>query len=269
MKTPADAGKEKELLESIIKNSAVATFALGAHHKVIYWNDACEELTGIKAKEVVGTDGHWKAFYRHRRPCVADIVLYGLSEDFSNLYKTRSKSLLSKGGLHAEDWFRNLGGKDRYVIFDAAPIHDEEGNIIAAVETLQDITALKRSEEALEEHCRSVTAAFNSLPAPAAIISVDEKKYVEVNRSWEMLTGYSREALVGRKVLGSPMWPDPLEPERLIEKAVESRGFRDAGILIKPKAGETMTWLLSADLLEYSGRLCVIFSGQKMAGGKK
>ncbi len=269
MKTVEDTRKEKNLLESVIKKSAVATFVLDKNHKVKYWNEACEELTGVKAKDVMGTDEHWKAFYQHRRPCVADIVLYGLSEDFSNLYKTRSKSLLTKGGLHAEDWFRNLGGKDRYVIFDAAPVYDEAGEILAAVETLQDITGLKRSEEALNDQCRSTTAAFMAVPAPVAIISVDEKKYVEVNRSWENLTGYSSEELIGRKVYGSPMWPDPLEPDRLIEKAIDARGFRDAGTLIKPREGEKMTWLLSAELLEYSGRLCVIFSGQNMGCGKK
>jgi two-component system NtrC family sensor kinase len=269
MKTHLDAGKQKKLLESIIQRSAVATFVLDAGHKVLYWNEACEELTGVKAQDVVGTDDHWKAFYLLRRPCVADIALYGLSEDFSKLYKTPSKSLLSKEGLHAEDWFLNLNGKDRYVIFDAAPVYDETGEIVAAVETLQDITALKRSEEALSDHDRSMTAAFNALPAPAAIISIDDRTYLEVNRSWETLTGYSRKELVGKTVLRPSLWSDALEPGKLIEKAISAGGFRNVGAGIDPKNGETRTWLISAELLEYAGRLCVIFSGQDIGAGTK
>lgn len=269
MKNPADADKQKKLLESIIQRSAVATFVLGADHRVIYWNEACEELTGVKAQDVVGTDGHWKAFYHLRRPCVADIALYGLSEDFSKLYKTPSKSLLSKEGLHAEDWFPDLNGKDRYVIFDAAPVYDETGEIVAAVETLQDITALKRSEEALCDHDRSMTAAFNALPAPAAIVSVDDKTCLDVNRSWEKLTGYSHKELVGKTVLQHSLWSDSREPGKLIEKAVSAGGFRNVGARINVKNGETRTWLISAELLEYAGRLCAIFSGQDIGAGTK
>jgi two-component system NtrC family sensor kinase len=268
MKTQLDAGKEKELLESIIQRLAVAAFVLDADHKVIYWNEACEELTGVKAKDVLGTNDHWKAFYDHR-PCVADIALYGLSEDFSKLYKKPSKSLLSKTGLHAEDWFPNLGGKDRYLIFDAAPVYDETGEIVAAVETLQDITALKRSEEEQNDQCRSMTAAFMALPAPAAIISIDDKTYLEVNRSWETLTGYSRKELIGKTVFQPFLWSDTLEPGKLIEKAIKMGGFRDLGTRIDPKDGETRIWLISAELLEYAGRLCVIFSGQDVSKGTK
>jgi two-component system NtrC family sensor kinase len=269
MKTQADAGKEKKLLESIIQRSAVATFVLDADHKVIYWNEACEELTGVKAKDLMGTDDHWKAFYDHHRPCVADIALYGISEDFSKLYKTHSLSLLSKEGLHAEDWFPGLNGKDRYVIFDAAPVYDEAGEIVAAVETLQDITALKLSEEALNDHDRSMTAAFNALPAPAAIISIDDKTYLEVNRSWETHTGYARKELLGKTVFQPFLWSDSLEPGKLIEKAIATRGFRDLGTRIDTKEGEPRVWLLSAELLEYAGRLCVIFSGQDVSKGTK
>jgi two-component system NtrC family sensor kinase len=269
MKTQADTNKEKKLLESIIQSSAVATFVLDASHKVIYWNEACEELTGVKAKSIVGTDDHWKAFYDRRRPCVADIALYGLSEDFSKLYKTRSRSLLSKEGLHAEDWFLRLNGKDRYLIFDAAPVYDETGEIVAAVETLQDITELKRSEEALTDHDRSMSEAFMALPAPSAIISIDGKTYLEVNRSWETLTGYSREELLGKTVFRPSLWSDTLEPGKLIEKAIEMRGFRDIGTRIDPKKGEPRIWLISAELLEYAGRLCIIFSGQDMSKGAK
>ena len=36
-----------ELFENMVRNCAVAMFAIDAKHRVIYWNRACEELTGI------------------------------------------------------------------------------------------------------------------------------------------------------------------------------------------------------------------------------
>ncbi len=56
-------------------------------------------------------------------------------------------------GLHAEGWYRNLGAKVRYISFEAAPIYyNPEGNLIAAIETVQDLTRLKQMEETLQEY---------------------------------------------------------------------------------------------------------------------
>ncbi|MDD5568030.1 MAG: ATP-binding protein [Candidatus Omnitrophica bacterium] len=143
-------GKDK-LIESIIQNSAVATFVINSQHKVLYWNVACEELTGTKAKDLLGTSGHWKAFYSHQRPCVADIVIDNSFVDLDKFYKVYRGSTLIPNGLHAEDWYSKLGGKDRYIVFDAAPIYDTEGKLIAAIETLQDITERKKAEDELKK----------------------------------------------------------------------------------------------------------------------
>ncbi|OGU07645.1 MAG: hypothetical protein A2075_19165 [Geobacteraceae bacterium GWC2_58_44] len=53
-------------------------------------------------------------------------------------------------GLQSEGWYSNLNGKDRYIFFNAAPIRDAEGNLLAVVESLEDITDRKRYEEQIE-----------------------------------------------------------------------------------------------------------------------
>jgi diguanylate cyclase (GGDEF)-like protein/PAS domain S-box-containing protein len=142
--------KEKDqFMKSIVQSSAVATFVVNPEHKVIYWNKACEDLTGIKSEDLLGTSDHWKAFYDHPRPCIADIVIDNKINEMSNLYPVYTRSVLIPGGIHAEGWYPNLGGKNKYIVFDAAPIRDSHERISAAIETLRDITARKRSEEAL------------------------------------------------------------------------------------------------------------------------
>ena len=52
---------EKALIEtdqrlySIIEGSPIPAFMIGKDHKIIYWNKALEELSRIKASEVIGT----------------------------------------------------------------------------------------------------------------------------------------------------------------------------------------------------------------------
>ena len=142
--------KASKILKELFDYSAVATFVLDPEHKVIYWNKSCETLTGLKASEVIDTINHWKPFYGDFRPCLADIVISGELDNLPKLYKKYRKSTLVPNGLHAEGWYDNLGGEKRYIIFDAAPIFNNEGELIAAMETLQDITDDKLMEQKKE-----------------------------------------------------------------------------------------------------------------------
>ena len=156
----AEAGiREKQrIIDALIQNSAVATFAIDSEHKVIYWNNACEVLTGIPAREMIGTDHHWNAFYDHKRPCVADIVIDGDFGDIHTFYEICTRSSLVPEGIRAEGWYPNLGGKKRYICFEAAPIYNTKGERIASIETLQDITERKTTEEELERLLKELEA---------------------------------------------------------------------------------------------------------------
>lgn len=135
------------LPEAYFSESAVATFIISPEHAVIFWNKACEELTGLPASQVLMTRNHWRAFYDEERPCLADIVIDGNVEDLPRHYEKFGVSTLARDGIRAEGWFDNLGGKRRYIIFDAAPIYNDQGQLVSAIETLQDISALKETEQ--------------------------------------------------------------------------------------------------------------------------
>ncbi|MBU0484200.1 MAG: PAS domain-containing protein [Proteobacteria bacterium] len=139
-----------EIFQNLLNSSAVATFIINPEHLVIYWNKSCEILTGLKSSEIIGTDNHWQPFYKHKRPCLADIVISGNYNLISKLYDRHSRSVLIPNGLHAEGWYQQLGGRRRHIIFDAAPIYNHAGELIAAIETLQDTTAKKSAEEKKE-----------------------------------------------------------------------------------------------------------------------
>ncbi|MBI5848957.1 MAG: PAS domain S-box protein [Nitrospirae bacterium] len=198
-KSVEDIVKQQKLFtESLLQNSAVATFVLNAEHRVLIWNRACEELTMIPAAEMVGTMKQWKPFYDHARPVLADIVLEGLPADLAPLYSSVSQSLHAPDGLHAEGWY-HLNGDDCYLVFDAAPIRDGRGAIIAAIETLQDITDHKRSEEAIresEERYRSVVEnAFDMIHS-----ITPDGRFIYANPAWLRTMGYTMEDLSDKTI---------------------------------------------------------------------
>jgi diguanylate cyclase (GGDEF)-like protein len=146
--------EQKEFAENLIRHSAAPAFVIDHHHRVLFWNSACEELTGVKADEVKGSDGHWRAFYNHPRPCLADFVVSGQKEALPDRYETYARSPLVEEGLQAEGWRMMADGRQRYLIFSAAPIRNREGAIVAAIQTLEDLTERKEAEKRLEHLAR-------------------------------------------------------------------------------------------------------------------
>ena len=150
--------EQKDFSANLVQYSAVPTFVIDSQHTVLHWNKACEDITGMKASDVVGTDNHWKALYGYKRPYLADIIINKEFQELPDYYYKYEKSKHTKSGLHAENWVQCMGGKSRYLIFDAAPIYNSGGKLIAVVETMQDVTEIKKMEEMNLENERLVSA---------------------------------------------------------------------------------------------------------------
>lgn len=193
-----------EFSENLIQNSAVPTFVLDSQHRVFIWNRACEELTGIKQAEIIGSDNAWQAFYPQKRSVLADIVLSGNTEDLAKSYDAYMASSLIPEGLQAEGWYPALNGRDRYIVFDAVPIRNAAGQIIAAIETVQDITERKEAEESL----RTLSQAIEQLPV-AVVITNRSGDIKYVNPHFSKMTGYSAAEALGQnpRILKSDWHP--------------------------------------------------------------
>ncbi len=189
--------KEQErFAEELIENSAVATFVLNRHHKIVLWNRACEELTGIPASYMKNTDHQWKPFYPHKRPVLADIIIDGSFDDMGSLYGKYAQSTLLKNGLQSEGWYQNLNGRNRYIIFDASPILNTKGEMVAVIETLQDISERKRAEESLQEREEELRIIFET--SLAGIVQFDsEGKIIFANQRMAEMLGYALSEFIG------------------------------------------------------------------------
>lgn len=148
-----DCNENRILLAQIVDGSPVATFALDRDHRVTHWNRACEILTGIPAAAVLGTRGQWRAFYESERPVMADLIVDGetagiVSRHYPDKWR---QSALIEGAFEAEDFFPRFGAEGRWLYFTAAPLRNGMGQVVGAIETLQDFTGRRRAEAALKE----------------------------------------------------------------------------------------------------------------------
>lgn len=139
-------------VRQIYQNLPVAVFVIDAQHRVTFWNEQMTRLTGVKAQDIIGSNQAWRGFYASPRPCLVDAVVDGLdAAALAQLYGDQIRSSAEVGGaLEGEACFPALGGRAAaWLRFCAAPLLDEKGLVMGAIETVIDVTALKRTQESL------------------------------------------------------------------------------------------------------------------------
>ncbi|MEW6515347.1 MAG: PAS domain S-box protein [candidate division FCPU426 bacterium] len=124
-----------------------ATFAIDRQGRVIAWNKAIEEMTGVKAEQMLGKSNHEYAlpFYGARRPILIDLVL--LPDEIVEKNYTFVKR--EGGALVAEADVPINGKEARHLWGKAVPLYDIHGQLTGAVEAIRDITEKKRWEEVI------------------------------------------------------------------------------------------------------------------------
>ncbi|MBI5550813.1 MAG: PAS domain S-box protein [Desulfobacterales bacterium] len=185
---------EISLLNQILRDTAVPTFAMDKDSRITHWNTACEILTGITAGDMIGSDRHQEVFYEIRRPLMADLIVRkaGLKELAMYYDGTIRRSQLIDNGYEGEDFFPKLG---KWLFFTAAPLKDAMGEIVGAVETVQDISERRMAEQALSRSEARYRLLFES--ANDAIFLLEEGKAVDCNPKATALLKCTRTDIIG------------------------------------------------------------------------
>lgn len=188
--------RDEQRLISIIHGSPIATFVISKDHKVIYWNRALQALSNIKPSKILGTNQQWRAFYKNQRPCLADLILDGKTDQIAELYSEKwIKSKLLEDAYEVTQFFPDMGEKGKWFRITSAGLRDSGGNLFGAMETLEDITEQKVAQDELLQRTKleslgifadGVAKDFDSLLSAilrnvfmAKISATDEDKILE------------------------------------------------------------------------------------------
>ena len=201
-KAEAAIRQSEKRLGQIIDFLPDPTWVVDNDGKVVAWNRAIEKLTRKKAGDMVGR-GNYEyalAFYDERRPVLIDLVR-NWNADYEKEYIN-----IKKEGEHliSESYHPHLGSDGMYLSGVAGLLYDVEGQQTGAIESLRDMTEIKRAQIELNKLSRAIEQS------PTSVVITNPKGEIEyVNPFFSELTGYSAEEAMGRNpsVLNSGYHP--------------------------------------------------------------
>lgn len=191
--------EKKEFYSGIIQNAAAPMFVIDNNHTILFWNSALAKLTGKSSFQMKNTKLQWSPFYPSQRPVLADLVIDHKRGLIDQLYTNFETSMFVDGAFQSEGWFDNIGGTRRYLLFAAAPIMNSRNEIVAAVETLEDITERKLAQEAMASHNLFLQEILDTIPNPV-FYKDTTGAYIGCNKSFQTFVGHGLKDVVGKSI---------------------------------------------------------------------
>ncbi len=257
-------------MKDIIEFLPDPTFVIANNGIVIAWNQAMEEMTGVKKGEILGKGDFVYAvpFYGEARPIVVDCIFGqedAVRKNYASLEKRGNK-------FYAEAQAPRLySGRGAYVAATASPLFDDKGIVIGAIESIRDITQQKKDEQDLWEARKYLENMFQYANAP--IIVWDPNFIVSrFNQAAEFITGYAAAEIIGREL--HMLFPETSRQDSLdkIARTVGGEYWISVEIPIRRKDGgiRTLLWNSANIYAEGSDKLLVtIAQGTDITERKK
>jgi len=171
------------------------------------------------------------------------------------LHKVRT---VGEGGDHLETFHRRKDGTtfDVEISTNGATFGGQK--LVFCV--CRDISKRKQAEKALAESEEKFAKAFHASPTNMAITTLADGRFIDVNNSTVIFSGYTREELIGRTIANLNTWTDPEDRHRMLRIVEEKGSIRDEEFEFLTKSGEIHTCLFSADVIDVGGEKCLISS---------
>ncbi len=134
-------------LNDIIESIPDPTFVIDQSKKVIAWNRAIEDMTGVKKEDMLGKGNYEYAmpFFGERIPILIDLLDTPdfEREEFYKYVKRQGKT------IYAESYIPTLyNNKGAHLWGVAVPLYDKDGNRFGSIEVIKDVTEIACKEEA-------------------------------------------------------------------------------------------------------------------------
>ncbi|MFZ2310766.1 MAG: PAS domain S-box protein [Patescibacteria group bacterium] len=128
---------------------------------------------------------------------------------------------------------------------------------------------LKKTTEQLRESEEKFLKAFETSPYAIVITRVKDNKLIDVNRSFIVISGFTKEEAIANSSIGLHLWVDIRNRDKIISDLKKGIEIKDREFEFKKKNGEIIIGSFSAKLLNIGKEPCIISSISDITERKK
>jgi len=204
-------------LNDIIEFLPDATLVIDKEKKIVAWNRAMEEMTGVAKEDMIGKAGYAQTipFYGEPRPHLLDLI-----DTRDEALESRYKNVKRRGRILTAETFAPAlyGGKGAHIWMTGAPLFDIQGNPSGAIESIRDISERMQ----IEADRRKLEARLNRAEKMESLGTLAGGVAHDLNNVLGVLVGYSE--LLKENI------PDSSPLRKYVDNIMKS-GMRGAAII--------------------------------------
>ncbi|WP_373499630.1 PAS domain S-box protein [Desulfococcus sp.] len=243
----------RNLFETILDSLVTGIWVTDAADRIRYANRGMGAIAGMAPEEMKGLS----VFKDFPRETIRHFELF---------YRKAKETL--KAVPYSSVPVRTPAGRDSWQSGWILPLV-RKGRWEGAVCTTEEDRRARLAEEQLRESEAKFGTIFRSSPEAIVITSVAEGRFVEVNKSFERVTGYGREEVIGRTTLEVGIWWDAADRARMIEALRRHGEIYDQDFRYRSRGGRKIDTLVSAEIIDLAGTPCLLAQIRDITGRKR
>jgi PAS domain S-box-containing protein len=237
------AGLEARLrLANIVESSDDAIISESLDGTIMSWSASAQRIFGFTEAEAVG------------QPITILIPPKLADEDNKLLQRLRAGERIE----HLETIRVGKTGKKVDVSLTISPIKDAAGRVVGASKIARDITQRKWADEALKKSEEKFSKAFRHSPMALTLTSAKDHRYLDVNQTFEVMTGWRHDELIGRTPFDIGIWVDAPQRLEFVKRLLAEGTIRDWEVHYRCKDGAQRVGLGAAEVIRIEDEPCIL-----------
>ncbi len=223
-----DVTERKKSLEMQQKQAALIDLSLSAmivkntNGIITFWNSGAEKLYGYKKEEAVGKEISLLLKVRHSDS--EEKILDYLKKGRHWVGEITQYTKENKEVIVQTDWVATL---------------NEQGEILEILESNIDITDRRKAQKATELSEEKFRKTFTLSPVGISIFNLVTNRFVDCNESFEILTDYLKEEIIGKSSQEINFWTHQLDRSQIVDSLLKEGFAQIQGLELTTKSNET------------------------------
>ena len=222
--------------------------------EVFYRNPLPSAVNEVSAQaRYIEVNDAWLAFFGLQREEVTGRPLREIEIWASEQQRRELRALLATQPrlLDREMRAKRRSGEEADVLVSWETFEDNGRQCMLWV--FHDITERKQAERLLHESEQRFASIFGNSAQPMTLTRLADGVYLNVNRAFETLSGFTREEIIGRSSIELGVWPVPGVREELKRQFDVGQTVASVETQARMRSGRLLDIYFSATLIEIDG----------------